>query len=112
MANVTDLANNAAAVAAGYIRTQTDRGATATYDRFKSEYGKHPTNGGLPGGGDMGEMRAVGTDNASQAQADTNALAALNAQRRHYYGGSAGRTSGATCPQSPGGRGETFVIDG
>lgn len=110
MANVTDLANNAAAVAAGYIRTQTDRGATALYDRFKTEYSKHPTGGGVPGQGDIGEIRAVGTDQALQATADTNALNALNAQRRHYYGGSAGRASGVA--QSPGSRGEVFVIDG
>lgn len=110
MANVTDFANNAAAVAAGWVRTQYDKGATATYDRFMTIYTKHVTNGGVPGGGDMGEMRAVGTDQSAQATADTNALNALNAQRRHYYGGSAGRASGNA--QSPGGRGEAFVIDG
>lgn len=110
MANVTDLANNAAAVAAGYSSVATDRGAGAPYDRFKREYAKHVTGGGVPGGGDIGEIRAVGTDNSAQATADANALAALNAQRRHYYGGSPGRASGVT--QSPGGRGEVFVIDG
>lgn len=110
MANVTDLANLAAANAAGYVRTQYDKGASALYDRFMSIYTKHVTGGGTPGQGDMGEMRAVGTDQSSQITADTNALNALNAQRRHYYGGSPGRASGVS--QSPGSRGETFVIDG
>lgn len=110
MAVISDFANNAAALAAGYVRTQTDRGAGAPYDRFKSEYVK-PVNGGTtnPGQGDGVCIRAVGTDQSAQATADTNALNALNDQRQHYYGGSAGRASGTN--QSPGGRGEVFTVD-
>jgi hypothetical protein len=39
-------------------------------------------------------MVATGTSTVSAAAADTAAVTALNAQRRHRYGGAPGRTSG------------------
>src|SRR6266487_3317499 len=96
MANVTDHATNAAAVAAGYTRIQIDRGAPGVQDknpqpRYASRYEKNQT--GEPGqSGRL--MIAQGESNVDQATADTQALAVLNANRRHFYGGSPGRASG------------------
>lgn len=86
---MTDFAAHANATAAGYTRRQTDRGATAV-PRFVSEYNKPLT--GEVGGGSGFEERAVGVSQASQAAADTNALNALNGQRRLRHGADA--TSG------------------
>ena len=64
---------------AGYVRQQSDRGA-AKHPRYETVYEKW-----LVGAfGDSGFMiRADGTDDVSQAKANSNALAALNAERRH-----------------------------
>ncbi len=86
---MTDLADNAAALAAGYVRSQTDRGATAI-PRYQSQYTKHLV--GEAGGSSGGETRATGHSVVSQAAADTQALAALNGQRTLRHG--AGATSG------------------
>ena len=77
-----DLAAHANATAAGYARTQTDRGASFGVNRFISVYEKPVV--GVQGSG--GVLRATGISGVSQAAADTAALAALNAQRGHRYG--------------------------
>lgn len=98
MAAVTDLANNAAVVAAGYTKTALDRGATPGPNdknpapRFVTRYEKLLT-GAVGDGGHL--LVAEGESTVSAAAADTQAVTTLNAMRRHYYGGSPGRASGA-----------------
>lgn len=88
---MTDLASIAASTAAGYARTRIDLGATVT-----TRYGTRltrPMRGGADQQGRLFEAEAWSATSA--AQADTNALAALNAQRRVRYGaGSAAGTDG------------------
>lgn len=84
-------ANNAAAVAAGWRRTQTDSGVAGP-DRYRTEYSK-PTVGQAGYGG--GLLTATGVSSVDQATADTNALNALNEQRKHVYGG-AGSNAGTS----------------
>jgi hypothetical protein len=105
MAAVSDHANLAAAQAAGYVAIQQDRGAGATYDRFVTTLEKWAT-----GVQEVGHLRrATGTSMSSQAAADTNAVNALNAQRRHEFGGAPGRASGDG--DSPHSRGGSHTID-
>jgi hypothetical protein len=91
-----DLADNAAAVAEGYVRIQEDRGATAN-PRYVSRYERW-----TDADGSSGYLRRVtGVDNSSQATADTQALASLNAYRRFAFGSdptntNRGPKSGAT----------------
>lgn len=109
MAAVTDFANAAAAVAAGYVKTQIDRGASfpaAQGLRFVTRFDK-PSVGAVGDGG--ARFEATGESSVNAAGADTQAVAALNAQRRHYYGGSPGRASGDG--QSPSGRGGAHTVD-
>jgi hypothetical protein len=76
-----DLASNAAAVAEGYVRTQTDRGATAN-PRYFTRY-ERATDGDLQ----SGFTRLVdGYSNVDQATADATALASLNGLRRSIFG--------------------------
>jgi len=89
MATVTDLASVAAATAAGYTLTQ----YVNTQNRRicilqKKVTGASGTSGGV--------LQGVGDDAAVATTARTNALAALNANRRHRYAGSPGAASGAT----------------
>jgi hypothetical protein len=105
MAAVTDFANAAAAQAAGYTLQQIDRGAGAKYDRFVTNLEKWATGAGVSGH----LRRATGVSDVSQGAADTACLAALNAQRRHEYGGSPGRASGDG--DSPHSRGGTHILD-
>lgn len=97
MAAITDFANPAAAVSAGYIKTQVDRGAGAGLSpplRYLTRFSK-PVTGATGTGGDSGFLFTVeGESSASAAAADTQATAALNAVRRARYGGSPGRASG------------------
>jgi hypothetical protein len=82
---MTDLANNAAAVSAGYARVQTDRGAGRS-PRYTSRYEKPMASPA----GDAGYLeKAEGNSDVDQATADTNALTALNGQRRLRYGADA-----------------------
>jgi hypothetical protein len=80
----TDLASIAAAITAGYKEIVADRGASwlPASARFEVTLEKHLTgqsgNSGAP-------VRAYGVG-ASQATAETQALAALNGQRSHRYG--------------------------
>ena len=76
-----DLANSAAAIAEGYALIQEDRGATAI-PRYRTTYERW-----CDGDAQSGFLRRiVGVDNSSQATADTNALASLNAYRRYVFG--------------------------
>ena len=104
---VTDFANAAAVVAAGYVKTQVDRGAsTKEANRFLTRFEKPVT--GAPGdGGHL--IQAEGESNASAGAADTQAVNSLNAVRRHYYAGSPGRASGSS--ESPSGRGGSHTAD-
>lgn len=95
---MTDLADNAAAVTAGYARVQTDFGAAVT-PRYSTRYEKPMQN--ADAGGYL--EKAQGESNSAQATADTNALAALNGQRRLRYG--AGSVAGTT------GRGGALTFD-
>ena len=106
MANVNDFASQAAATSGGYIFVAEDRGASYGAHRFLARFERHL--GGAPGDGSK-MISAEGYDGSAQATATANALAALNAQRRHYYGGSPGRASGVG--QSNSGRGGAHTID-
>jgi hypothetical protein len=80
---MTDLADHAAATAAGYKLIQQDRGASRS-PRYISLYEKWMV--GEPGAsGSM--LRAEGHSDVSQAAANTVALNALNGQRKHRYAG-------------------------
>jgi outer membrane usher protein FimD/PapC len=79
---MTDLADHAAATAAGYQRIQYDRGAGKS-PRYVSRYEK-PTIGATGAAG--GLTTAEGHSASSQAAADTAALASLNGARGHRYG--------------------------
>lgn len=114
MPAVTDFANPAAAVTAGYAKTQIDRGVADYRDRnpaprYATVFSK-PVTGASGAGGDSGQMiRGFGESSASAAAADTQATAALNADLRHRYGGSPGRASGDS--DSPSARGGTHTKD-
>lgn len=96
---MTDHANHAAAVAAGWTRLQYDRGATAN-PRYVTRYEKPIA--GAPG--DAGGIdRAEAGSSVDQTTADTAALAALNGQRRLRYGADA--AAGKT------GRGNQLTFD-
>jgi hypothetical protein len=89
---MSDHANNAAAVAAGWIREQIDYGATKS-PRFETRYSKAvvgPAN--TPG---YPRLEAAAMDDV-QATADTKALAVLNNQRGHRYGTAGTVNSGHT----------------
>src|SRR5262245_35775655 len=97
MAAMTDLANPAAAVTAGYSKTQINRGVQSAQVRnpplqYVTVFEKILT--GEPG---MGQsiLRAVGESSVDAATADTNALAVLNAQRDKRYGKGATQNVGA-----------------
>jgi len=109
---VTDFASAAAAVSGGYTKVQVDRGATPgpqdknPAPRFATVFSK-PVTGAA---GDSGrQLEGHGESSVSAAAADTQALAALNANRRHYYAGSPGRASGSS--ESPSGRGGAHTAD-
>lgn len=103
----TDHANAAAAVSAGYRKTQIDRGASvpATIPRYATIFDKAMTGASESGS----RLEAMGESNSSAAAADTAGLAALNAQRQHHYGGSAGRASGSA--ESNNARGGVHTVD-
>jgi hypothetical protein len=100
VAAVTDFANEAAALAAGFKKLQVVTGGF-----FLTHLEKPVTGAGQSGS----RMVATGSSTASAAAADTAALAVLNAQRRHRYGGSVGRASGDG--DSPHSNGTTHTID-
>jgi hypothetical protein len=92
--DMSDHANNAAAVAAGWTRTQIDYGA-AKSPRFMTTYEKVAAVGPTGAGPALPPLRASAMDDV-QATADTKALAALNNQRGHRYGTGATVNSGHT----------------
>lgn len=96
---MTDLASAAAAVTAGYSKTQTDRGVGAASPRYITVFEKY-----LVGGSDeaFAIARAIGTSDVSAAAADTAALAALNGGRNLRYG------TGATAGRDSQGKQHTF----
>ena len=99
---MSDHADHTAAAAAGWQRTQLDRGA-AKNPRYLTRYTK-PVSGGAGTGGSSGGIQSADFEsNASQAAADTGALAALNVQRRLRYG--AGSVAGTNA------RGATLTHD-
>lgn len=77
------LADHEDAVAAGFVRTQLDRGAAGGSPRYETTYDKH-----LVGAqGSAGHyFRAVGHSDVSQSAADAAAIAALDYQRGFRYG--------------------------
>ena len=83
---MTDLANLAAATAAGYKLIEHDSGVVGDGKRFKSTLEKYVTGGATQAGT---LIRADGFDVTSQANARTNAVAALNQQRKHRWGAGA-----------------------
>jgi hypothetical protein len=104
MPAVTDHANEAAAISAGYTKLQIDRGAGKT-DRYQTILEKPITGGGQSGS----RFQAIGVSDVSAAAADTAAFNVLQAQRRHRYGGAPGRASGSA--DSPDARGVTHTVD-
>lgn len=99
---MSDHANNAAAVTAGWQREQIDRGSAFRGNRYLTRYSKWLTGAS----GDSGRLlRAEGESNVDQNTADTNALNALNQQRKHYYGG-----AGASAGNSGKGGAHTFDV--
>ena len=111
---VSDFANAAAAVSGGYVKTQIDRNAQQSINsqdkspapRFLTVFSKPVTSAA----GDSGRvLEAHGESNVSAAAADTQAVAALNKVRQHYYGGSPGRASGDA--NSPSGKGGSHTTD-
>jgi hypothetical protein len=75
---------------------QIDRGASYS-PRYVTHLEKIVTGAGMSGGRQVG----TGTNDASAAAADTAALSAVNAERRHRYGGSPGRASVAGSDPRP-----------
>ena len=111
MATVTDLANAAAAVSAGYKQIQTSfpskqkgRQAESTVYVTRFEKQLQGDNGAAPF-----MLSAVGESTVSAGAADTAALSALNAIRRHRYAGAPGKPSGATVGDFP--KGKTPTVD-
>jgi hypothetical protein len=81
---MTDLASEAAAVTAGWIKLQIDRGAGKS-PRFITEQSK-PITGDPDGGSGANVVGGRGESDASAAAADTAALASLNKWRALRYG--------------------------
>lgn len=79
---MTDIASAAAAVSAGYAKTQTDYGAGKS-PRFVTVFDKTAAGSSAQA---HGPLRSVGTSDVSAAAADTQALAALNGMRNVRYG--------------------------
>lgn len=110
MAVVNDLATVAAATAAGYILEQhTLAGDGGHSGVVRVAMLSKQLNGRK--GATSQRLEAVGTDPASATTARTNALASLNAVRRHRYAGSPGAPSGATVVTWPDGLATVPTVD-
>lgn len=96
---MTDIASAAAAVAAGYTKTQTDRGVGSASPRFLTTFTKM-----VVGASEQShvELRAVGVSDVSAAAADTQAVTCLNGMRNIRYG------TGATAGTDQHGKQHTF----
>jgi len=102
---VTDLADSAAAVAAGYAKQQIDRGGTAYVGpRYATVLSKMLV--GEPGSNGF-TVRAVGESGVSAAAADTAAVANLNQQRAARYGRGTNQHAGSL----PGNAGWQHTVD-
>lgn len=106
MATVTDLAAVANATAAGYALIQYTNSQGRKIARFeknlKGESGTTGQNSAVCGAGE---------DVSNATTARTNALAALNANRRHRYAGAPGQPSGATTTTWPDGLATAPTVD-
>jgi len=109
MATVTDLVAGSGAggvlnAAAGYAQTQYNMISQGqrTYVTKYSKWIAQPLSGYF-------EFMGIGASTIDQATADTNALNALNANRRHRYAGDPGQPSGATVV--PNAHNDTLVVD-
>ena len=104
MATISNLADASAALSAGYVKTQVDRGA-AFSPRYLTRFEKM-----LGSGTEAPYIRIVeGESNSSANAADTAAVAVLNAVRKHHYGGAPGRADGELT--SAHSRGGTPTVD-
>lgn len=105
---MADFANIAAATAGGYKEVVTDRGAGFSDQtrRFEVMLEKAVD---LGPGATSGMLRAYGVG-STQGAAETIALNALNAQRRHMYQGSPGRSD--TSATSPTGKPDNHTYSG
>jgi hypothetical protein len=104
MAVVTDFASIAAAQAAGYTLTTYTAG---TPSRFFARLEKYLNGDNFQS---STRLEVLGDSAVDSATAQANALASLNAVRRHRYAGSPGAPSGATVvSQLP--RGKTPTVD-
>jgi hypothetical protein len=101
MAVVTDFASVAAAQAAGYTLQTYSAGTPSRFFAVLTKY--------LAGasGTPSTRMDAIGESSVDSVTAQANALASLNAQRRHRYAGSPGAASGATVANHPSGNAQT-----
>lgn len=88
---MSDHASVAAAITAGYIKTQTDMGAAFKGNRFRTLLEK-PIIGEPGKSGSM--LRAYGESSVDAATADAQALAALNGARNVTYGTGAASNKG------------------
>lgn len=109
---VTDHADAAAVVAAGYRKTQIDRLAPGPNDknpapRYVTRFEKPITGAAGDSGPDLGGK--WGESSVSAAAVDTQAVAALNDARQHQYAGSPGRAFGSAESQTA--RGGTQTAD-
>lgn len=104
MATVTDLASVAAATAAGYQIVQ----FTNSAGRKIAILQKRITG---ESGTSAGRHESIGEDYSSATVARANALASLNAERRHRYAASPGATSGATTVTWPDAAATVPVVD-
>lgn len=108
MAVVSDITTVAQATAPGghnFTLRQYKRGNGEAVAIFsKKVTGEAGTTGDL-------SLESVGTDVSSATTARTNALASLNAQRRHRYAGSPGSPSGATVTTWPDGAATVPTVD-
>lgn len=84
---MTDFANEAAALAAGWIKQQTDRGAGRS-PRFITEFHK-PTTGAVSTASGANTIGGRGESDANAAAADVIALASLQGFRKLRYGADA-----------------------
>jgi len=100
MPAITDYANEAAALAAGWKKQQ----VVTTGGVFVTHLERWDTGAGQSGSRQV----ATGSSTVNAAAADAHALTVLNTQRRARLGGSPGRASGDG--DSPDSRGAAHVV--
>lgn len=106
MATVTDLGSVALATAAGYALAQYTNSQNRKIAIFTKDLtGESGTTGR------RAAICGVGDDPTVATTARSNALSALNANRRHRYAGAPGSVSGATVATWPDGAATVPVVD-